>query len=132
MSHQIASFHREFKVLTFMTSHGQLLLRSHKSANCGTRVDILFKDVYAFHLGTALLGLSIVETSKEELTKQFGDLNALEATQVKWFLLQTSTWSGFVHAGCVAWKEDTGEFHEASQLLPQVMRPGLINPGREK
>jgi hypothetical protein len=130
MSNQIVSFNREFKLQTYMTSHGQLLLRSAKAKGCDTRLDILFKDVYAFHLGTSLIRLSIFEVSKGDLTEQFGDLTALEEPHVKWFLLQTSKWAGFVHAGGVAWKEDAGEFHEPSQLIPELLWPGLTNPGR--
>ena len=113
-----------------MTSHGQLLLRSAKSEGRSTRIDVLFKGVYALHTGAFFPDLSIFEVTKDELAKQFGDLSVFEEPGVKWFLLQTSKWTGFVCAGAVYWKEDNGEFHEPSQLIPELERPGLLNPGK--
>lgn len=130
MSNPIVSFSRRFQLWTYMTSHGQLLLRSAKSKGYNTRIDVLFKDVYALHAGAYFFDVSILEVDKNELAKQFGDLSAFEEPGVKWFLLQTSKWSGFVCAGGVFWKEDNGEFHESSQLIPELGSPGLLNPGR--
>jgi hypothetical protein len=112
-----------------MTSHGQLLFRSAKSEEHETRIDVLFKDVYALHAGAYFPRLSIFEVTKDQLAKQFGDLSVFEEPGVKWFLLQTSKWTGFVCAGGVFWKEDKGEFYEPSQLIPELECPGLLKPG---
>jgi hypothetical protein len=44
MSAQVADFQRKFQIWLYSVSHGQLLLRSNRSDEFRTRVDVLFKD----------------------------------------------------------------------------------------
>ncbi len=124
MRNELVTFEREFRIWTYLSSHSQLVLRSAKGKEHATRVDVLFKSVYFWNGGVYLADLRIFEVSRDELTKQFWDLSGFEEPGVKWFLLQTSKWTGCVCAGAVYWKEDNGEFHEPSQLIPELKHPG--------
>jgi hypothetical protein len=47
---------RKFQVWKYTVGHSQLLLRSTKSPDCSTRIDVLFKGVSEFHLPASFVG----------------------------------------------------------------------------
>lgn len=96
-----------------------MLLRSTKSADQPTRVDVLFKDVGVINLPTSFHGLSISEASETERDK----LPRFEPKSVrtrKVFLVRSGNFQGYVIAGTVVSHEDRGEYSDASffTILP--------------
>ena len=118
------SFNRKFQIATFRWSHGQLLLRSAKSTDTPTRLDILFKDVRAFELRTDLSGLSIAEGDPGELTgKPAKPLNTMEHGH-KIYILKSQDWVGYIVGDGVFWHEDQGEIGQPSIYMPDVVLLG--------
>ena len=48
---------RQFQIWSYKVSHAQLLLRSTKSKNDPTRIDLLFKNVAIINMPTLLNGV---------------------------------------------------------------------------
>jgi hypothetical protein len=116
MSPNPITFARRFQLWAYTVGHGQLLLRSPKSAGLSTRVDVLFKNVAAIHLPTILDGLAVSEATegqKSELRVQVDPLR-LEGRRV--FVVRGTNFMGYVVAGVVASHEDEREYHEPSHF----------------
>jgi len=92
-----------------------LLLRSTKSVEFPTRIDVFFKGVSEFHLPTIFNGLSIIEASDADIRKlctlrqspSFGK-------DVKVFTVQGADFVGYIAALIALYHEDEGEYHEPS------------------
>lgn len=115
MSDKPINFERNFQIWKYTVGHSQLLLRSTRTPECPTRIDVFFKNVGAVHLPSTFSGLSIVEGSHDEVLKT----NPLDASSIthghrKLFVVHGSDFVGYVVAGIVAWHEDEGEYHEPS------------------
>ena len=116
MTTSTLNFSRRFQLWTYTVGHGQLLLRSPKTTNLPTRIDVLFKNVAAIHLPTILDGLVVSEAAgleSEELSVQC-DPSRLEGRKI--FVIHGSNFTGYVIAGAVAWHEDHYEYDEPSQF----------------
>jgi hypothetical protein len=116
------SYERDFQVWLYTVSHAQLLLRSTRSSEHGTRVDILFKDVQAVQLPTTLRGLKMVVMSRPdaiETSKRMG-VNLRGNHSV--FLLRGSNYEGFVIAGGAFTHEDEGEYFDPSYFADSLPR----------
>ncbi|MGO4549589.1 hypothetical protein AB4059_00575 [Lysobacter sp. 2RAF19] len=84
-------------------SHGQLLIRSSKTKDRPTQIDILFKNVAAICIPTMFDGISIVSNAVPEGLPRFDVL--------------TSSGSGYIVAGAVVVDESDLDYHNASPLL---------------
>lgn len=107
-----------FQWWLYTASHGQLLLRSTKSSDRPTQIDVLFKNVSAAHLRAVVDDLEVVETDR--------DAKALVGDQVtpgKVFLVRGRGYEGSVIAGSVARDEGDHEYHEQSPLMPALTTP---------
>jgi hypothetical protein len=100
-----------FQWWSYTVSHGQLLLRSPKSADRPTQIDILFKNVSAVELRTVMEGLEVIETDARPK-------NAAGDDRV--FLVRSRDFAGFVLAGAVTRDEGDHEYYEQSPLLPSL------------
>jgi hypothetical protein len=98
----------------YAVGHGQLLLRSNKSSELPTRIDVLFKDVAALELPTLFDGLSITETTAEEAQSLNVQLGSWSDHGRKVFLLSGTNFVGYVIAGAVFWHEDEGSHYDES------------------
>jgi hypothetical protein len=107
-------FQRWFQIWSYSVGHAQLLLRSNKSAELLTRVDVLFKDVVALKLPTAFAGLSVTEASESEALKFSPQLGSSSITNRKVFDIRGSNFSGYVVAAGVFWHEDNGTYYDKS------------------
>ena len=87
---------RRFQVWKYTVSHSMLLLRSTKTDQHPTRIDVLFKPVKRLDIPTVFDGLT-VERSGEDL-----------------FTLSGAGWSGTVEAVTMALAEDEGEYFDES------------------
>jgi len=97
---------RTFQLWLYTVSHGQMLLRSTKTATEKTRVDLLFKDVHAINLISLLHGLRVTLSGPEA---------ALDLPRgQKFYAISNSRFQGHVIAGSFSHREDEREFHEPS------------------
>jgi hypothetical protein len=117
MDPAVIRFQRPFQVWQYLISHGQLLLRSTRSASLESRVDVLFKDVAAMLLRTAYEGLTIRHPTDEE-RELIVRLTGLTQGRGRTFYVVDSLPIGFVVAGSVTWAEDQLDYSEPSTLIP--------------
>lgn len=108
----------KFQWWSFTASHGQLLLRSTKSSDRPTQIDILFKNVSAATLRTVIDDLEVVETDRNAKALVGG-----QVTPGKVFLVRGRGYEGSVIAGNVTRAEGDHEYYEQSPLLPVPTAP---------
>lgn len=110
----MTSFQRRFQIWLYTVSHGQLLLRSNRSDQHATRVDVLFKDVAVVQLPMSFDGLVVMEASEGEARNLNVQLGAQQIHDRKVFVIQGSNFEGYVVAGAVFWHEDEGRHFDES------------------
>lgn len=116
MTAQLVNFQRTFQIWLYSASHTQLLLRSTKSKELPTRVDVLFKDVAALALPTLFDGLSISEATADEARNLNMPLGNKEIDGRKVLLVRGSNFLGYVVAGYLYWHEDEGDHFDESRF----------------
>lgn len=116
---------RKFQVWEYTVSHSQLLLRSPKEGGYRTRIDVLFKNVDFFRLGTTAVLDRIEEVEGAEVERLGGHVatTALTGDQRGYRLAGPSS-DGLVIAGALVIHEDELESHEPSSLPLWPMRSG--------
>ena len=107
-------FRRRFELWSYVVSHEQLLVRSNKSNEWSTRIDILFKDVIVMEIQTLFDEILVRRSSKEEARSLQDRLGGVPTERRKLFIVQSSNFSGYVVAGAVFWHEDQGEYYDNS------------------
>jgi hypothetical protein len=119
MSTEIINSRRLFQLWSYTVSHSELLFRSTKSPEFGTRIDVFFKGVSEFHLPTTLHGLSITEGSDSDIQKICGVRRSLSLDRgEKLFMVQGADFTGHITALRVACHEDEGEYDDPSFFAP--------------
>src|SRR5215469_6385697 len=107
MATQIINSERRFQIWTYWVSHQQLLLRSNKSPDAPTRIEVLFEGVMEFHLPTIFGGLSVQLASDDEI-RNLCILRASflsEFRQFKIYMVKGTDFVGYVAAAsCQAMK----------------------------
>jgi hypothetical protein len=121
MQNIIVSFRRRFQLWEYSVGHGQLILRSTKSSDVTTTIDVLFKNVAVLHLSAIMEGLSVSEATEEDRQRMCSRVELSELEGRKIFIVSASRFIGYVIAGAVAWHEDSREYHEPSYF---AMRSG--------
>ena len=108
---------RTFQVWSYSVSHSQLLLRSNRTGELGTRAEVLFKGVGAIQLPTVIHGLEISElpieqapTSVKDLLKDEDELGR------RLYAVRSDGFTGYVVAIAVFHVEDDGEYFTPSSL----------------
>jgi hypothetical protein len=122
MPDEIIKFTRLFQLWSYTTSHSQLLLRSPKSSEYPTRIDVLFKNVANINLPTLLSGLTVNALSESEAAHLFQQFDAQAIKGMHLFSITDTNLNGHVIAGSIAWHEDNSEYNEAS-----VVASGTFN-----
>ncbi len=97
-----------------------MLIRSPKSVEFPTRIDVFFKGVKEIHLPTTFTGLSMTEASESEAEElgclpprlSFGD-------NVKVFRIQGDKFVGYVVALVAVCSEDDGEYNDPSPFAKE-------------
>lgn len=112
------SFARTFSVWRYVVGHSQLLLRSPKTEELSTRVDVGFKNVDYVQLPTLMTSLAIRVGSPEDLPEDLRNVLNLRNQQV--YVLDAGGVKGLVVAGYAAWGEDDGEYEQPSIVLSTV------------
>lgn len=109
---------RVFQLWAFTVSMGRLLLRSTKSDQFQTRVDVAFQNVQAIQLPTLLSGLVVLEADVAETARIIQETGLLPDDDRTFFSMVSSNSTGYVVAGVVISCEDSGEYYEPSQVWP--------------
>jgi hypothetical protein len=112
---------RLFQMWKYTVGHRQLLLRSVKSSDQQTRIDVLFKGVSQFHIPTVLKGLVIAEDPETTDVRELFALQESEAytKRLKLFTIRGVDFLGYVSAIGVFHHEDTGEYYDPS-FFPSI------------
>lgn len=109
---------RHFKVWRYLISHGQLLLRSVPTDSEPYRIEVLFRDVHAVKITTELNELVIREPSEQELFIISEDVRVSMSTLgLKAFMIESSSYRGYVVASDVATAKDQGDYKTPSSLM---------------
>ena len=110
-------FARSFQVWSYTVGHSRLLLRSVKSIENSTRVDVLFKNVASISMPTLVENLTIeaADENTRRMLVEGWELRILEGRVI--FVLRGTNYQGYVVAGAMAHHEDDGEYDEPSQLM---------------
>lgn len=114
MSKTIVSSDRLFQMWKYTVSHQQLLLRSTKSPDFPTRIDVFFKGVEQFHLPTILEGLFIREATEAEIGSLCSLREASFPKNVKVFVVRGRGYVGYIAASLTVFHEDQGEYNDPS------------------
>ena len=108
---------RTFVLFSYDASHGLLLLRSRKSNQHPTRVDVLIQDVRAMEMRSWFDGVEIEEVDPSCL----GSRNAKPAGMVepgnRAYIVRGGNWDGYIIGGLVRTHEDEQEYMDKSALI---------------
>jgi hypothetical protein len=113
---------RSFVIFSYAVSHGLLLLRSRKTKEESTRVDILFQDVRAMELRSWFEGLTIKEVDAIFLKGIRSNPTEMMEQGNKIYSITGREWLGFIVGGIVSVREDDGEFFAPSGLIPEATK----------
>jgi len=116
MSATVLKFLGRFQVWSYSVSHGQLLLRSPKSRERATQVDILFKNVASMQLPAMFDDIEIRKVRADELPSA-PQLGALESMGREIYRITGRNVDGYVVAGAVVADERNLEYDAVSPLL---------------
>jgi hypothetical protein len=106
---------REFQVWACDIGHSQLLLRSVKTEEQPTRIDVMFKNVELMNMCCVLENLTIEKARLEDVglenyCSKFGNRIV--------YRLVAKDYVGFVLAGAMSTAVDEGEYDEPSSIFP--------------
>ncbi len=129
MAIDLINFQRPFQSWAYSVSHAQLLIRSGRSDDYATRIDILFKAVIAIKLPTVCHGVRVMEAPPDEAAKMsaesgaryLGSQGAKSPPSGKLFLTSGVGFSGYVIAGVMFWHEDEGHHYDESYFQSSFM-----------
>jgi len=125
MSTRIDLRNRTFQVWSYSVSMGRLLLRSTKSDHFETRVDVAFQNVKAIQIPTLLPGPLIDEATPLKASRIATEMGLEPDADMKFFLLEGSSFAGYVVASVMDTSEDSGEYYEPSRVWPDG--PGRLS-----
>ncbi len=109
---------RRFQIWAYSASMGRLLLRSTKSNDFATRIDILFQNVKAIKLLASLDGLVISRLEAIEVDPIALETGLVESDETTIFSILAHGFDGYVIAGACIVSEDNGEYFDPSSLWP--------------
>jgi hypothetical protein len=91
-------------------------MRSTKSETFASRQDVLFQNVKALKLPTALDGLVVAEADPTDAARISAETGSLPSEDTTIFTIRAGTFDGYVVAGVCVTAEDTGEYFEPSRI----------------
>ena len=123
MEMRLSSFRsdRRFSVFSYGISHGPLLLRSGKTDEYSTRIDVLILDVRAMEIRSWFEGFEIAKVDQGYL-RDFRS-NPIEMMQVglSVYALSGKGWQGFIVGGNLCVHEDDADFTAPSALMREQL-----------
>lgn len=114
MPNEIIHSGRFFQLWRYSVSHGELLLRSTKTADRPARIDMFFKGVTEIHLPKTANGLFVKEASEADIQ----NLSILRPPRFdhgdRVFRIEGPDFVGYVVALLALCHEDDGEYFDPS------------------
>jgi hypothetical protein len=110
---------RVFQMWAYSVGMGRLLLRSTKTGNFPTRIDVLFQNVKAMQVPTVFDGLVVTEAD-DEFAARIETETGLLRDDNRFFCLETAHRVGYIVAGVMVREEDGGEYFGPSALWPEL------------
>lgn len=123
---------RRFQCWSYSVSHKRLLLRSHKSAEYPTRIDVMFYFVAAMRIDVSpMIGLGVAERAGATDDSWVNAVLARHAARMRAFHITSTNGDGWVVAESASMHEDRGEYWEASAFdhkphLPREVERGAV------
>lgn len=110
---------RTFSVMLYWHSHGLLLLRSPKSNDHDTQIDILFQDVRWMTIPSWIEGMLIESISKNDISHQLTERIKEEIEFMSVFQLVSQGISNFIVCSPnIQFSEESESWKDNSPLLP--------------
>lgn len=110
---------RVFQLWAYTVGMSRLLLRSTKSDQFGSRIDVVFQNVKAIQLLSVLHGIVIARADDAEAERITRETGLLPDVDREFFSVYGSNYVGYVVAGVVVACEDAGEYFEPSAVWPK-------------
>jgi hypothetical protein len=123
MTVEVDQSDRVFQLWSYTVSMKRLLLRSTKSEQFKTRIDVAFQNVQALELPSTLSGLVVSVASEPMSADITARTGLLPDDEHRFFSVVGSGFTGYVVAGVVVSCEDNGEYYDPSEIWP-------VGPGR--
>ena len=108
---------RRFVMFSYEVTHGLLLLRSGKTDQHKTRIDILIRDVRALEIRAWFEGIQILEGNGGDLVGFRSNPVQMIEPGNKVYIVRGRAWEGFVLGGEFSIHEDNEEFTAQSFLI---------------
>lgn len=124
-----ATFDRSFQMWHYVVSHAQLLLRSPKSVEHPTNIDIAFSGVSAVILHSQYNTITVRRCDDTEEGIVFPDLSRHPADTI--FVLGGGKVIGFVLCSNMKITEDHKDFWDVGLDLPGMFMPRWVEPASE-
>jgi hypothetical protein len=119
---------RFFQVWRYTVSHSQLQLRSTRSDDRQTRVDVLFMNVKAMRLATTFSSFQVSDALGDERASIVGEFGRELIHNERPFTIRAEGWDGWVIADAVTSHEDEGRYNDPSPLDPLEEALGRPKP----
>lgn len=124
---ELVRFERRFQIWLYTVGHRQLLIRSTKSAEWPSRVDVLFKDVRGMAIVPQIDSIRLERLGIDDAVSAAASLGITDIDEANVYLLAREP-RLFVVAGVVVWHEDAGEYYDPSHF-DTTPPPGLRRLG---
>ena len=108
---------RTFVLFSYNASHGLLLLRSRKTNQYPTRIDILIQDVRAMELRSWFDGIEIEEVGVSCLSDRHAKPTDMAEAGNRAYSVKGENWNGYIIGGLARSHEDEQDYMDASALF---------------
>jgi hypothetical protein len=121
---------RRFVISIYLHGRGLLLLRSNRTNENSTRIDVLIQDVRAMEMRCWSDGITIEEVGPEFLAGFRSNPAEMIERGMKVYSVSGSDWQGFVLGGIVTTQEGEGDPVGPSSLiwLPNNKQLEILDP----
>jgi hypothetical protein len=113
MARRLFKYAGRFQIWSYTVSHGQLLLRSTRSPERATQIDVLFKNVSALSLSTTFDGLEVFDDEDAVLPVFAKPIHGRRV-----FIVRACDVEYYVVAGAVFHVESQASHNDSSPLQP--------------
>ena len=114
---------RKFSVFSYSVSHGPLLLRSGRTNEHHTRIDVLILDVRAMEIRSWFEGFEIALVDPDYLQDFRSRPAEMMEVGLNAYAISGKGWQGFIVGGNLCVHEDEADFMAPSALLPNPYPP---------
>jgi hypothetical protein len=114
---------RKFSVFSYSVSHGPLLLRSGRTDEHHTRIDVLMLDVRAMEIRSWFEGFEIALVDQDYLRDFRSRPAEMMEPGLNVYAISGKEWQGFIVGGKLFVHEDEADFMAPSAFVTEAARP---------